>query len=147
MPMIRRVILATLTLCLLASHAYAGNDPTYLVHMKIFSAEKLVGQTTATLTERQTYHWTGGHDGVSFDVALALAELNAREALFQHSIKVTRAVKPGIDDFCKNDQGSGRIVYGTESRLFDSPISNYTGKAILQGCALDVTVSQVDQAL
>lgn len=144
---IHRLILAALPLCLLASQAYAENDPTYLVHMKVFSAEKLVEQTTATLKERQTHHWTGGHDGVNFDVTLTLAEFNVREALYRESIKVTRAVKPGTDDICSNDQGSGRVVYGAESKLFNVTNISNKGLTIPAGCALVVTVSRVDTKL
>jgi len=144
---IPRLVLAALPLCLLASQAHAENAPAYLVHMKVFSAEKLVEETTATLKERQTHRWTGGHDGVSFDVTLTLAEFNLREVLYQESIKVTRAVKPGTDDICKNNQGSGRIVYGTESRLFNVTNTSNTGVSIPPGCALVVTVSRMDTAL
>ncbi|WP_369943125.1 hypothetical protein [Xanthomonas medicagonis] len=144
---IHRLILVALPLCLLASQAYAENAATYLVHMKVFSAEKLVEQTTVTLKERQMHHWTGGHDGVNFDVTLTLAEFNVREALYRESVKVTRAVKPGTDDICSNGQGSGRVVYGTESRLFNVTNTGDRRAAIPAGCALVVTVSRMDANL
>lgn len=132
-----------LPLLLLACQARAQEPLAFVAHLKVFSANQLVDQTTATLKENETYRWSGGQDGVNFDVALTLSSFTAKEALYSHSIKVTRQVKPGSIDLCSNTPGSGRIAYGTKTRVFNVDTEGNT-VGIPAGCALDVTVARPD---